>query len=176
MVNIYNWYTLYFPEGRTTTVKASIPGHKLKQTRKSGVETYRQLELLNILYSSALSTFQWPSFILCNLSCHVLCIYIALKLLDTLHPVIGIMYDSWGVMWFGVDLVIFPHTENLKEISEDYLHYLSSGRTNKLDMAVMRSLRPAGVKVGNFILMNKTTALTIIVIVSNLTINAILLI
>ena len=148
----------------------------MKQTRKSGVETYRQLELLNILYSSVLSTFQWPSFILCNLSCHVLCIYIALKLLDTLHPVIGIMYGSWGVMWFGVDLVVFPHMGKLKEISKDCLHYLSLGRTNKLDRAVMRSLRPLGVKVGNFFVMNKTTALTIIVIVSNLTINALLLI
>ena len=146
------------------------------ESAKLDLKTYKQLQIMGILYNNCLSTLQWPSFILCNLSCHGLCIYILVKLLHALHPAIGIVYGSWAFIWIILDFVMFPHMGKMKELSQDYLHCLSVNQRGKLEKVTLRSLRPLGVNVGNFFTMNKTTALTIIVIVSNLTINALLLI
>lgn len=78
--------------------------------------------------------------------------------------------------WLAIDFVIFPHAGEAQELSAAYLHGLSRGRRTKLDRAVVNSLRPLGVKVGYLFTMKRATVLTIIVIVSNLTINALLLI
>ena len=146
-----------------------------KQLKKN-LRTYRQLQVLTGLYNNCLSALVWPSFILCNLSCHGLSIYITVKLLGEVFPVIAVLFTFWTGFWFIIDFTIFPHMGQMKELSIDYLHHLKVARICKLDQKIAASLQPLGVKVGNFFTMGKITVLTIIVIVSNLTINALLII
>ena len=141
------------------------------------LKTYKQLQVLNALYNSSLQDLAWPSFIMCNLSCHTLCIYIAAKLFDQVPLSVSVFFSSWAVMWIVIDFVVFPHMGQTMELSVEYLHQLSGQvKRSNLDRAMLKALRPMGIKVGYLFTMNRTTVLMIIVIVSNLTINALLLI
>ena len=141
------------------------------------LKVYKQLQVLNALYNNCLCSLAWPSFILCDLSCHSLCIYIAVKLCGQVPLYIAVLFSSWAVLWVVIDFVIFPHMGQTRELSMEYLYRLAGrDRRSKLDRAVLRSLRPMGIKVGYLFTMNRTTVLIIIVIVSNLTINALLLV
>ena len=79
-------------------------------------------------------------------------------------------------MWIVVDFFIFPHMGQTRELSVEYLRHLSGQCTrSKLNHVTLKSLRPLGVKVGNLFTMNKTTVFVMIVVVSNLTVDALLL-
>ena len=147
-------------------------------SRQTGMDlkTYKQLQVLNALYNNSLQDLAWPSFILCNLSCHCLCIYIAVKLYDQVPLYVSVLFSSWAVLWVVIDFVIFPHMGQTMELSVEYLYQLSGQvKRSNLDRAMLKALRPMGIKVGYLFTMDRTTVLMIIVIVSNLTINALLL-
>ena len=141
------------------------------------LKTYKQLQVLNALYINCLSNWAWANFILSDLSCHCLCIYFAVKLYDQVPVYIAVLFSSWAVVWVAIDFVIFPHMGQTLELSAEYLYRLSGrDKRSKLDRVVLRSLRPMGIKVGSLFTMDRTTVLMVIVIVSNLTINALLLV
>ena len=141
------------------------------------LKTYKQLQVLNALYNNCVQDLAWPSFMLCNLSCHCLCIYIGVKLYDQVPHFVYALFSSWAVMWVLIDFVVFPHMGQTMELSAEYLYNLSDRvKRSNLDRAVLKALRPMGIKVSYLFTMNKATVLTIIVLVSNLTINALLLI
>ena len=145
--------------------------------REVSLKTYRELKVLNALYNSCLSCLAWPSFILCNLSCHCLCIYIAVKLFDQVNIYIAMLFSTWAVVFLVLDFVIFPHMGQSKELSMEYLRRLAGqGKRSKLDQATLKSLRPIEIKASFLFTMDRSTVLTVIVLVSNLTVNTLLLV
>ena len=98
------------------------------------------------------------------------------KLLDQINIYVAAFFSSWALGWVGIDFVVFPHMGRTEELSREFLNVLTQCNRGKLDRAVLKSLRPLDVKVGYLFTMKRATVLTIIVIVSNLTVNALLII
>ena len=144
-------------------------------TPQTALRSYRTLQVLSSLYNTSLSAFGWPSFVLTNLSCHTLCIYICVTSIHEMNPFASAFYFIWASMWSIMVLVVYPYVGKIKENSMEFLVMLKGQAVTKSDRMVVMALRPLGARVGEFFVVNKTTALTIIVIVSNLTTNALLL-
>ena len=148
-------------------------------TPQSALRSYRALQVLNCLYNTCLSALGWPSFVLCNLSCHALCIYICVTSIHEIvriNPFAATFYLLWAIVWSGIVLVVYPYVGKMEGDSVEFLVMLRGQAVTKRDKMVVMTLRPLGARVGEFFIVNKTTALNIIVIVSNLTTNALLLI
>ena len=145
-------------------------------TPQCALRSYRALQILNSLYNTCLSSFGWPSFVLCNLSCHTLCIYICVTSIHDINPFAAAFYLLWVIVWSSIVLVVYPYVGKMQGNSTEFLVMLRGQAVTKSDKMVVMALRPLGARVGQFFVVNKTTALTVIVIVSNLTTNALLLI
>ena len=88
-----------------------------------------------------------------------------------------ILFTSWAIVWVAIQMAVYTVMGTYPDHSNELKHYCKMHCCgSKVEMRKVWALRPLKVQVGESLAVDRDTALVIILIVSNVTINAILII
>jgi len=140
------------------------------------VKTYKALQVLNCTSNECLRSLAWPSFVVSNLVTYALAIYISIRLFQGFDPVLAVIYPFYTVVWLLIDVAVYPLNAKTEEYSTQFKQYWSGKRLTALESRMLKALRPTRVEVSSMSFIEKTTLLTILGIVVDWTVNALLMI
>ena len=129
---------------------------------------------MNCVYNSCMSGIRIQTFVACNVMCMTVATYTSVGLVRDVDVVLVVLFPSWVLVWLGLDLTLFPFLAETRERSGKFVWHWRGRRLNKTERKMLVSFRPMEVRVGGFYSIGKTTALTLLMIVSNLSVNALL--
>ncbi|CAG7818480.1 unnamed protein product [Allacma fusca] len=142
--------------------------------RKTVSKMYQTWQLLMAEMNSCFSPLFWPTFITGNIFLHTYCTFAALKLHETLQLEMYFTLTSYALGWAFVELVMYRLLGNIHGKSQDFIKSWT-GTVSFRNRKLLESFRPLGIRVGSMYVIRESTALTIILIVSNLVVQAVLL-
>lgn len=154
--------------------RSSLENSKVGSVLKI-VRSYQQLQMINNRHNDCFSSLAWPSFILCSLSCHSFCIYLTTVLNKQMSPPAMALFGSWVIVWLVIQVAVYTVVGKYEGLSSDLRRCCILHCGSKLDRRRVVSLRPMRVIVGEYGYIDRSTALVAILLVSNTTVNAILI-
>ena len=143
--------------------------------RTRALKSYRVLQVLNNMYNDCMSSLVWPSFVLCNVMCHTMCVCVSVGLVRNFSLDVASVYPTWTLIWLFQDFTVFPFVAKTGQKSMKFKKLWEGKRLNKFERKTLLSLKPLEVKVGEYYSIGKTTGVTIAGIVSSLSANALML-
>ena len=95
---------------------------------------------------------------------------------DSISSPALIFFVSWVIFWVVIQMGVYTVMGRYHDQSEELRRYCRMRCETKLDVKSVRALRPLQVKAGQALSVSRDTALGIILIVTDVTVNAILII
>ena len=140
------------------------------------LRSYKLLQILNNRHNDCFANMAFPSFIICGICVHAIDIYMCVMLHDSIsHPAL-IFFVSWVMFWVVIQMGVYTVMGKYHEQSEELRRYCRVRSESKLDVKSVRALRPLKIQAGRAFSVSRDTALGIILIVTDVTVNAILII
>jgi len=146
-----------------------------------GLKAYKRYQVLHALSDDVFGHLIWPMFVSFNVWIHGLFIYITVKMRNLKYPIL-VFFGGWSINFLVLELVVytlqglvFVESSNLiwafKKASLQKGHR-GQGVSGK---RVVDAIIPSKVSVGGIFVMKRSTALTVIYLISTVTCNCLLL-
>ena len=87
-----------------------------------------------------------------------------------------IFFGSWVIAWFVIQMAVYTVMAKYEGYSEELKRYCKLRCETKLEIRKVWALKTLKVQAGPALSVNRDTALVIILVVSNVTINSILIV
>ncbi|CAG7786132.1 unnamed protein product [Allacma fusca] len=152
---------------------------KLQYDRELALKYKEQLwggvRMLDLMSNLSLETWGWPTMVSLVIVFQAYNIYATIKLHGIISPYIYGMYPIMSTSGFIMIVTMFPLVGTINYLSTEYISSCRKRVTSGYDKRKCRAMRQLGARVGSVYMIKRTTWLTMVLIVSNLTINAVLL-
>ena len=85
-------------------------------------------------------------------------------------------FGTWAIAWAGIQMAVYTVLGQYRAYSEDVKRHCEGRCKSKLDRMRVRAIRPLMIKAGEAYYVGRGTALGVILIVTDVTVNAIFII
>ena len=137
------------------------------------IRSYKLLQLLNNHHNDCFAGVAFPSFIIITISVHALDTYMCIMVHDRISPPAFSFFLQWVIGWAVIQMGVYTVMGKCRDQSEELKRYCGMLCKTKVEQREIRAMRPLVIRAGHTWTVGRDTALGIILIVTDVTTNAI---